>query len=167
MQSIAGERVYGRIERTDTGPDYEFRPCVNKGQQQQFLAEWIGSSLKRGFKPQEIVVLSFSKDADSVAGSFSGNPGFENLRPFREADRDSHIRFGTVHAFKGLDVRAVVVTDVSGPDKEKRRNLLYVAVSRARDRLLILRDKGELSTFQSLTARKLENRVRAGVGSAI
>lgn len=155
-QSFAGEKLYNRIERSDAGPDFDIRTYRNAAQQQKLIQDWIHINLSNGYKLQDMVVLSFSRNAKSVAGMLAGTPGFENLRPFREATKDSHLRYGSVHGFKGLEARAVIVTDVNGLDDEYRRNLLYVAVSRARDRLVLLVDKDEERQLQSLKSRNVE-----------
>ncbi len=48
------------------------------------------------------------------------------------------VGYATVHAFKGLDRPAVVLTDVDDIVSERARNLFYTAISRATDRLIIL-----------------------------
>jgi DNA helicase IV len=43
-----------------------------------------------------------------------------------------------VFAFKGLEAPAVVVTDIEAVNTEHARDVLYVGVTRALDRLIIL-----------------------------
>jgi DNA helicase IV len=47
------------------------------------------------------------------------------------------IRCGTVQAFKGLDAPAVIVTDVDDVASVYGRQLLYIACSRATERLVV------------------------------
>ena len=49
----------------------------------------------------------------------------------------TRIRWGTIHEFKGLEVPAVILTDID-LSKEHHRDLLYVGASRATDRLVVL-----------------------------
>jgi superfamily I DNA/RNA helicase len=67
-------------------------------------------------------------------------------------ERGGHAVYGTVHAFKGLEAPAVVVTDldeVSGPAAEA---LFYIAVTRPTERLvLVLPDSARTALARSLT----------------
>ncbi|WP_342384413.1 ATP-binding domain-containing protein [Agrococcus sp. KRD186] len=53
------------------------------------------------------------------------------------------MRWGTVHRYKGLESPVVIVTDVDGvsPDWE---DLLYVGMTRATERLIVLTSLEEL-----------------------
>lgn len=59
--------------------------------------------------------------------------------PLRELGRSPKncIRYASVHAFKGLEAAGVVITDIERMD-ERVRALLYVGMSRARVRLVLL-----------------------------
>jgi len=60
----------------------------------------------------------------------------------------------TAHASKGLGLRNVVLCDVGrklgGDDDKEERNLLYVAISRAMDRLVLVGDKGTIERLTKL-----------------
>ena len=55
-------------------------------------------------------------------------------------ERRSHIRFTSLHAFKGLESDVVILTDVDGyPKSRTKTRLYYVAATRARTLLVVLR----------------------------
>lgn len=96
------------------------------------------SELRRAFHADDIIVLSLKADERSCAGQL-GAGGSGNYVSFREFVRTAKgaIRFSSVHAFKGLEAAAIIVTDIVRLD-EQSRALLYVAMSRARIRLILL-----------------------------
>ncbi|WP_168175495.1 ATP-binding domain-containing protein [Methylocaldum sp. 14B] len=95
------------------------------------------AELRTIFHVNEIVVLSLNADDRSCAHKNSANqPG--RYIPLRESDVPvTRVRYASVHAFKGLEAPAIIVTDIVRLD-EQSRSLLYVAMSRARIRLTLL-----------------------------
>ncbi|MBO0706721.1 MAG: NERD domain-containing protein [Candidatus Dormibacteraeota bacterium] len=86
-----------------------------------------------GIGAREVVVLTpLALDRSSVRGRC----GAFNLTP-TPSGRDD-VPLSTIHRFKGLDRKAVVVCEVSGRDGAAFRQLMYVACSRARSLLVVL-----------------------------
>jgi nuclease-like protein/UvrD-like helicase family protein/AAA domain-containing protein len=114
-----------------------------------------------GLPPGSITVLSPRTFDASVAsqlkdGSFpikdrSGEPP----RPDAGA-----IAFSTIHAFKGLESEAVLLTDVDDIESKRMEGLLYVGASRARTVLGVLRKDSTIDVF---TDRLLERARRSTV----
>ena len=48
------------------------------------------------------------------------------------------IRYATIHAFKGLEAPVVIVTDVESLGTDRDQSLLYIASTRAVERLYVL-----------------------------
>lgn len=91
------------------------------------------SELRSLFNSNEIVILSLNADDRSCA-SYS-KKGFIPIREI--GGTNIGVRYSSVHAFKGLESSAIIVTDITKMD-EYSRALLYVAMSRARIRLVLL-----------------------------
>ena len=84
------------------------------------------------------MILSLNADDRSCAGRLAGKgPG--KYTPLRELGiaGTTGVRYVSVHAFKGLEAPAVIVTAILRLD-EQNRALLYVGMSRARIRLILL-----------------------------
>lgn len=122
------------------------------------VANWIRNLVSNGYRPGQIAIFARKKDIIQdralAAVKKAGQESF-NL----ESDEDppsNRVAVGTMHRSKGLQFRAVVVMGVEDgevplssvrqrqPDEaaqrafvEMERNLLYVACSRARERLMI------------------------------
>lgn len=108
------------------------------GDGQEELLKAGVSELRRAFHSNEIVVLSPRADDKSCAGLMSAKePG--RFSPLRESEvaRACGVRYATVHAFKGLEAPAIIVTDIDRLDALSKA-LLYVGMSRARVRLILL-----------------------------
>ncbi|MDA8255889.1 MAG: NERD domain-containing protein [Betaproteobacteria bacterium] len=100
----------------------------------------IVASLLRRFAAAQIVILSPRSDAHCCASSFGGQIACKELVPLRASQSagGDAIRYGSIHAFKGLEAAAVVLTDVDGLDDEQDKALMYVGMTRARLSLHLL-----------------------------
>jgi superfamily I DNA/RNA helicase len=122
------------------------------------LAEWLDSRLTEGVKPREIAVFARTEavlhDRAEPALEPSGLKS-QFLNDDDPADEDQ-VSLGTMHRAKGLEFKAVAVIGcdqsllplrsvldafIDAVDRdlfvEQERNLLYVALTRAREYLLV------------------------------
>ncbi|WP_455353539.1 NERD domain-containing protein [Streptomyces sp. SYSU K217416] len=105
-------------------------------EQDQHLIKHLARLHTDGFAPDEIVVLS-PRGKDSAAELCTDPRWSRQLAPFAKL-RSGAIAYGTVHAFKGMDAAAVIVTDIEEISDARSEALFYIASSRARDDLTIL-----------------------------
>ena len=92
-----------------------------------------------GYELNEIVVLSPVKAASTA--STTSDPWLRQI--LKPADglaaRPGQVLYSTIHAFKGLEAPAVVVTDLDEAiTTDNFDSLLYVGLTRATDRLIAL-----------------------------
>jgi len=106
-------------------------------QQKKLLNEL--SRLLRVFEAGEIVVLSSRAEKDCCAAQIAGDADID-LQALSEGGESDKIRFGSIHAYKGLEAGAVVVTDIGSISTDYEQSLLYVGMSRARQQLVLLLD---------------------------
>ena len=59
----------------------------------------------------------------------------------------------TIQAFKGLESTAVIVTDVRSVHTSSDKQLLYIATSRATDRLFVLVDNNVAASLAELVIK--------------
>lgn len=129
---------FKEFRRVDDGID----PVVvryNGGEDQSELLKKAITNLREdGFDLSEIVVLS-PRGEGSVAAR-SAEPWLRQV--LHSADGASpargQVRYSTIHAFKGLDAPAVIVTDLADSGMPNFDALLYVGLTRATDRLTAL-----------------------------
>jgi DNA polymerase III delta prime subunit len=93
------------------------------------------SRLRRVYRREDIVLLSARADSASCA---HGLQDTNSLKPMRAGANDDGTHFCTIHAFKGLEAAAVVVTDITGLRGPTDESLLYIAMSRARHEVVLL-----------------------------
>jgi len=140
------------------GPAPQLHGCNTEPQQQQFVVKQIKRAIEKGLQPREIAVFARSHSqmkgtnkAVSAAGIAVHNVGTDS----EEGDSDG-VNFATMHRAKGLEFKVVFVigcssdvmphrfamsqlTDQADIDAgiERERQLLYVAITRARDEAFI------------------------------
>lgn len=148
-------------------PEVKVLPRVNA--EVEAVRDWLKHLVANGYRPGEIAIFARRKDIlkDRVQQAVKS----ANLESFNlesdDAPPSNRVAIGTFHRCKGLQFRAVAVMGVEDgivplesvrsrqPDEaaqrafvEMERNLLYVACSRARERLL-LSGVGKHSEFVS------------------
>jgi superfamily I DNA/RNA helicase len=122
------------------------------------LAEWLELRLSEGMKPSEIAIFGRTEavlhDRADPALEAAGLKG--QLLSDDDPATEDHVSLGTMHRAKGLEFKAVAIVGCdfgllplrsvldSIPDSadrtvflEQERNLLYVALTRAREQVLV------------------------------
>lgn len=137
---------YRRFRRDDDGVNPSFITFQSGDDQSIRLVQAIQQLKNDGFRLDEIVVLS-PLDAGSTAESTTDPWLRQVLQPADgHSPRPGKLRYSTIHAFKGLDAPAVVVTDLEQERISNFSALLYIALTRATDRLIALVEKNTLRT---------------------
>ncbi len=127
---------YVRILRPDDGVEPGFHFYVDDSAGPDALIAVLTGLYQEGYRGSDIVVLS-PKVSGSCAERVVAEPWRDRLRPVPPVGT-GHITYGTIHAFKGMEAPVVIVTDldeVAGPAAEA---LLYIAVTRPTERLVLL-----------------------------
>lgn len=141
-----------------TGPVPQLRGCRTEHEQQQFVVQRIRDAIAKGLQPREIAVFARSHNqlkgvAKAVADAAIA---VHNVGSGSEEGDSSGVNFATMHRAKGLEFKFVFVigcsndivphrytltqlTDQADIDAglERERQLLYVAITRARDEAFI------------------------------
>lgn len=128
---------YRRILRPDDGQEPEIHYYSDDAEQQSLLLNSIEILRREGFSAREVVILSPRGDTTSMASKVSDKPWSNDLRPFEQA-RGKQIGYCSVHAFKGMEAPAVVVTDIDKLDGLSAAAVFYVAATRVLQRLIVL-----------------------------
>lgn len=138
---------YQRYRRQDDGVAPTFIRFERDADQSDKLAGAIRLLRDEGYDLSEITVLS-TRRTDSVAANSTNKWLRQILAPADGRPRQSgKVAYSTIHAFKGLESPAVVLTDLDRDVSSPFEDLLYVGITRATDRLIVLI---ETSTMRSL-----------------
>lgn len=115
------------------------------GQEEQFVSAL--ANLRKEFDLEEIVVLSPYKENSLIARSV--DPWISDIRSrlTSPSPRAGKINYCTVQAFKGLEAPAVILTDLGDSIADAYESLLYVGMTRATDRLVVL---AEMETLKRI-----------------
>jgi DNA polymerase III delta prime subunit len=116
--------------------------------QEALIIKKLNELLKQ-FKPCEIVILSPKSDEKSFAHLMSLKFPELSIAPFRSA-KANEIKFSSIHAFKGLEAAAILLTDIDSLESESSKALLYVGMSRARISLTIFFSEACRSQYDKL-----------------
>lgn len=132
-----------QFRRLDDGVDPSVVPYVSGQDQSAQLVKAVRGLQDEGFELNEIVVLSPLRSGSTA--ETTADPWLRQV--LRPADgtpgRKGQLLHSTIHAFKGLEAPAIVITDMDRaiPNYE---SLLYVGLTRATDRLFALIESGTL-----------------------
>ncbi|WP_243722859.1 ATP-binding domain-containing protein [Actinomadura sp. 7K507] len=142
--------VYRGFRRPDDGVDVTFAPYSSPEEQERMLARVLQTFGDERFQNDEIVIL-----APMVEGAafHARNPALRN-RLARYGEHGKKVGYATVHAYKGLDAPAVIVTDIDAVEGERAESLLYIALSRATDRLAVLAHRDALEQMWANVTRE-------------
>ncbi len=128
---------YSRILENSLEGDIDVVFYHNDLEQEHFLEKSL-TELRNVFQPEEIVVLSSREDNSSAAGHLFTQGKFTDLTPLRlEAGHKGYTAFCSIHAFKGIESPAVIITDIENLRGDQASALTYVGMSRARLKLVI------------------------------
>jgi len=146
-------------------PDNQAEPKINifstENQKRKLLLKSLRELLAEGFSPGDIVILSpHTRDAD--VPRLLGIEWNDRLQPLKQSQWKENttvrqIRYGTIHSFKGMEAPVVIVIGADNITSEQGISLLYIALSRALHRLIVLLNKDvQRDLLAALTARNLE-----------
>lgn len=145
---------YSRVLRPDDGGEPKLLYYRNAGEQQALLVRQLEGLEKSGFTGSDVAVLSTRAGNASAASQMNVSPWKERLRPLVAAT-SGQIGYSSIHAFKGLEAGAIIVTDVENISGATATALFYIAVTRALHRLTILvHESAKHDIIQSLLKPK-------------
>lgn len=132
VQSINNEAI---------GEDVEIIKYIDEYTQRNAIKRIIKRLKMNGIKNNEITILSRYNYEDSI---FKGNNFLQDIAnvkkviDYSEDSRENCIKFSTIHSFKGLESKIIILCDIDKVDDIDSRILNYVAISRAKLLLFIL-----------------------------
>lgn len=127
---------YSRVLREDTRHDPELLFYEDEEEQVRHVIGLLNGFLAEGFKASEIILLSPQRDF-CLAQALNKTPEWKG-RVKEYSIGQQTLAFSTIHAFKGLEASAVILTDICSLETARDYDLLYVGMSRALHRLALL-----------------------------
>lgn len=138
------EPGYQHFRRQDDGVDPSLVPFAAGSDQSPLLVQAVQTLRDEGFELNEILVLSPLRDG--ATAEVTTDPWLRQV--LHRADGQRGVRgqllYSTIHAYKGLEAPAVIVTDLDDRGTPGFESLLYVGLTRATDRLVALVESGTI-----------------------
>lgn len=125
--------AYTRVRRPDDGVDPIFRFHQSDDDQELNLRKLLLEIEASGVAKAEIVVLSPAKAG--AAARIAQKDGKASILVPYDAEVRDRVRFCTIHAFKGLEATAIVLTDIDDVTTREASDLFYIGMSRTLQRL--------------------------------
>ncbi len=172
------------------GPEPSVEAFDSPEEEAEEVGRWISERMEEGIKPHEIGVFVRSEAQLGRAREAAGKAGLPfGLLDEKAATSAGRVSIGTMHLAKGLEFRAVAAMacdDEIVPLRERietvgdesdleevyntERHLLYVACTRARDRLFRIRGRTRVGvsgrSWAVNSVRELSDGVKAATGDA-
>jgi len=126
--------VYRGFRRSDDNVPPKMISYETPAEQEKGLIQALDLLRSEEYSNDEIIVLSARADGPAAESSHPALRG--RLAPYGQ--HTHKVGYTTIHSYKGLDAPAIVVTDIDQATGERAEALLYVALSRAADRLVVL-----------------------------
>jgi hypothetical protein len=139
--------VYSGYMRSGGGlQNYDIFFYADEREQQAQLARWLKEFQSLGYKPGEITILSF-RASDECAAARLAATGFK-LRPAWQRAADC-TAYTSVQAFKGLENKVIILTDVVLGEPHFHRHLFYTGMTRASEFVRVSCDRRSQQTLSS------------------
>lgn len=139
-----GDTVYTGYLRSGGGiRNYNIAFYETDQEQLERLAQLLKEFRTEGYRASEITILSFRADEFSSAGRL--RLAGHKLRPARQAGDAT--AYASVHAFKGMENKIIILTDVMLNDTDFHRDLFYTGMTRATESVRVLCRNGSQATL--------------------
>jgi hypothetical protein len=130
-----GMNVYSGYMRTGGSvQNYDIFFYEDDPSQLSQLASWLREFRSTGYRTSDISILSFRSDDASAAAQLV-RQGFK-LKPAWQAGELTG--YSSVHAFKGMENKVILLTDVVLDHPEAQRELFYTGMTRATEHVRVL-----------------------------
>lgn len=152
---------YASVLRGDTHVDPSLYFYASEEDAMSKLSDKLRELLKMGHPASDILILS-AKGEQSLAARLGALGSWKGvLVPYSSKIATGRIRYTTIHAFKGLEAQAVIVTDIENLDSVRSGDLFYIALSRALHRLDVLAHTRIKGAIRNILEKSLNNDERS------
>jgi hypothetical protein len=146
-----GTAVYsGYIRHGGSHKNYDIAFYGDAEEQIAVLRQWLREFKELGYRASEITLLSFRND-DSCAAQTLRQAGHALKPAWKNGDGTT---YATVHAFKGMENKVILLTDVTITDQQFHRDLFYTGMTRATECVRVLCEKSSEAILCEWLSRK-------------
>ena len=143
LSGITGSIYSGYMRAGGSVRNYDIQFYSRKTAQLEKLKEWLADFWSIGYSPTDISILSFRSPDESVAAWLGRTD--ERVQPFFRATHATG--YTSVQAFKGMENKIIILTDLNLSDKDFYRDLFYTGMTRAIETVKVLCDERSKGTL--------------------
>lgn len=147
---------YRRFLRPDDNVEADWISFDSHETQIKELTAVLERIRSEGYESSEIAILSSISDESGAAHTALSSSLRQRLSPARNPGFGKS-RTSTIQAFKGLEARVVIVTDIANIRSSEEVHLFYTAITRATDRLFVLVDADAVPDLLEIMTRRNSN----------
>ncbi len=138
LSGLSKEAYLGYMRSGGGIQNYDIFFYTDAREQQEQLREWLKEFKSQGYRSADITILSF-RTADDCAAARLAASGFR-LRPaWHQAANCT--AYTSVQAFKGLENKVIILTDVVLGEPHFHRHVFYTGMTRATESVRVACDK--------------------------
>ena len=142
-----GNHIYSGYLRSGGSVDnYNIYFYLDYEEQLKMLEHYLREFNEHGYKMSEITLLSFR--ADHMSAAMRLKEGGKKIRPAWQSGKFT--AFTSVHAYKGLENKVIILTDVVLDNLEFQRDLFYTGMTRSTESVRVLCDEKSKETILKL-----------------
>lgn len=147
IETVTGFMAPSDLWTRVDGPPVQYITWSSMDDQCKRLKTLLDQLANAHIEPEDITILSPKKREDSVVSLLEGY----TIKDFK-IPSGTDITFCTIQAFKGLENRIIILTDIESFSSEK---LMYVGLSRACTGLYVLESESAKVEYDDLLIRRL------------
>jgi hypothetical protein len=145
LSGLNGEVYSGYLRSGGGVENYDIFFYDHDREQLEGLGRLLRDFKSQGYKPSEITLLSLRTDQLSAATRLKQS-GWR-LRPAWQHGEQTG--YSSIHAFKGLENKVIILTDMLLEGREFHRDLFYTGMTRATESVRVLCDRRSEGTIVS------------------
>ncbi|BBO80428.1 hypothetical protein DSCO28_09940 [Desulfosarcina ovata subsp. sediminis] len=134
LAGLTGPVYSGYLRSGGSVSNYDIYFYDDKEDQSNKVLQYLKEFRVQGYRQSEITLLSFRTDRYSIAASLK-KAGYR-LRPVWQSGKSTS--YASVHAFKGLENKLIILTDAALDHREFHRDLFYTGMTRATESVRVL-----------------------------
>jgi hypothetical protein len=152
LAGMTGPVYSGYLRSGGSLQNYDIFFYESEQDQMEKLRQWLREMKDLGYRSRDVTLLSFRADQFSAAERLK-TAGYK-LRPARQAGNlTSH---ATVHSFKGMENKIIILTDVVLGDVDFSRDLFYTGLTRATESVRVLCRRDSQETILAWLSRRID-----------
>jgi hypothetical protein len=154
---VSGFEVPPFIPASVIGEPVDYSFYKNENDQAQRIELKIRELLTGGLKPKDITILTPKSLDKSCLGILQSKTSLKikalSSEDLTDTDRE-HVTLSTIQSYKGLENKAIIITDIEKLDESDIKSIFYVGMSRARSHLVLVLPESVRNEYNAI---KLES----------